>query len=158
VAISDELAALFHRDLTRLAQQLPAFTGQDVLWQCAPGITNSAGNLCLHVEGNLREFVGRLIGGLSYHRTRDQEFAANGVPLAELAARVEDLRSMVPSVISQLSDAQMQARVPGDPLGSPVSTQQFLIHLHGHLNYHLGQIDYLRRMLTRGPAVEYAQL
>jgi hypothetical protein len=33
-----------------------------------------------------------------------------------------------------------------------------LIHLHGHFNYHLGQIDYLRRILTEGATVQYAGL
>jgi DinB superfamily len=156
--IGDELAALFHRDLTRLAQQLPAFTDQDAIWQCPPGVTNSAGNLILHLEGNLREYVGRLLGGFPYHRSRDEEFAAYGIPVIELAARIDDVRCLVPSVVGQLSDAQMQATFPEDLLGSPVSTQQFLIHLHGHLNYHLGQIDYLRRVLIRGTAVQYTQM
>jgi len=158
MALGDELAALFHRDLTRLAQQLPAFTNQDAIWQCAPGITNSAGNLILHLEGNLREYVGRLLGGFPYRRARDEEFAADGIPVVELAARIDHVRRLVPSVVRQLSDAQMQATFPEDPLGSPLSTQQFLIHLLGHLNYHLGQIDYLRRVLTRGNAVQYAQM
>jgi Protein of unknown function (DUF664) len=157
MSIAVELGALFHRDLTRLAQQLPAFTDQDAIWQCAPGITNSAGNLVLHLEGNLREYVGRMLGRFPYHRVRDQEFAAKGIAVAELAARIDDIRCIVPSVLRQLSDAQIQAPFPEDPLGAPLSTQQFLIHLHGHLNYHLGQIDYLRRILTRGTAIEYAR-
>jgi hypothetical protein len=156
--IADELAALFRRDLTRLAQQLPAFTNQDALWQCAPGITNSAGNLVLHLEGNLREYVGRLLGGFPYRRVRDQEFAAKGIAVAALVTRIEDLIRLVPSVIEQLSEEQMHAPFPENPLGSAVSTQQFLIHLYGHLSYHLGQIDYLRRILTQGGAVEYARL
>jgi hypothetical protein len=68
------------------------------------------------------------------------------------------MRRLVPAVIGRLSDAQTEATFPDDPLGSPIPTRQFLISLHGHLNYHLGQIDYLRRILTRGTAIEYAQL
>jgi len=158
MAIGDELAALFHRDLSRLAQQLPAFTDYSTVWQCVPGITNSAGNLILHLEGNLREYVGRVLGGCPYNRIREEEFTAFGIPLAELAARIEELRRLVPGVIERLTDAQMEAKFPDDPLGSPVPTRQFLISLHGHLNYHLGQIDYLRRILTRGTAVEYVHL
>jgi hypothetical protein len=123
-----------------------------------PGIANSAGNLILHLEGNLREFVGRLLGGIPYNRTRDEEFAAYGFPAAELAARIEDIGRLVPLVIGQLPGARMQERFPGDPLGAPITTQCFLISLLGHLNYHLGQIDYLRRILTRGSAVDYVQL
>jgi hypothetical protein len=145
--IADELAALYRRDLLRLAQQLPAFTHPDQLWQCVPGITNSAGNLMLHLEGNLREYVGRLLGGIPYRRQRDLEFSEKGIDAAVLTARIEDTGRLVPGVIGQLSDERMQAILTENPLGAPLSTQQFLIHLYGHLSYHLGQIDYLRRML-----------
>jgi hypothetical protein len=155
--IAEELAALFRRDLIRLAQQLPAFANPDSIWECAPGVTNSAGNLVLHLDGNLREYVGRLLGGLPYRRARDQEFGAKGIAIAELVARIEEIIRLVPSVIEQLSDAQMDSPFPENVLGSPLSTQQFLIHLYGHLSYHLGQIDYLRRILTQGAAVNYAR-
>ena len=73
------LAALFSRDLTRLVQELQAFPSDESLWERAPGVKNSAGNLVLHLEGNLREFVGRQLGQVAYKRARDQEFAPNGV-------------------------------------------------------------------------------
>ncbi len=148
MAIADELAGLFQRDLTKVLQELQAFGDEDVIWRCPAGITNSAGNLVLHLEGNLREYVGRLLGGIPYRRARDQEFSGNGVPVAELAVRIEEVRGFVPRVIEGLSEAELEARFPEDPLGGPISTRQYLIHLHGHLNYHLGQINYLRRMLT----------
>ena len=148
MAITEELAELFRRDLTKLLQQLRAFTDEDAIWQCPAGIPNSAGNLVLHLEGNLREYIGRLLGGIPYCRTRDLEFSAKGVPAVEMAARIEEVRGFVPRVIEGLSAAQLDARFPEDPLGEPLSTRQFLIHLYGHLNYHLGQINYLRRMLA----------
>jgi hypothetical protein len=156
--IAHELAALFRRDLTRLAQQLPAFTNHDAIWECVPGITNSAGNLMLHLEGNLREYVGRQLGGFPYGRVRDQEFAAKGIPVAEIMLRLEEIKRVIPDIIERLSEGQMCAPFPENPLGAPLSTQQFLIHLYGHLSYHLGQIDYLRRILTQGTAIEYARL
>ena len=148
MAIADELAGLFQRDLTKLLQELRAFTDEDAIWQCPAGIPNSAGNLVLHLEGNLREYIGRQLGGIPYRRTRDLEFSAKGVPVAEMAARIEEVQGFVPRVIAGLSAAQLDARFPEDPLGGPLSTRQFLIHLYGHLDYHLGQINYLRRMLT----------
>ena len=157
MSVAVELAALFERDLTRLIQQVLAFADQPALWQGASGIHNSAGNLVLHLEGNLREFVGRLLGGIPYSRTRDLEFSNVGIPADKLNERIEDVKRLIPTVIRQLSDAQMQAAFPGDPLGTHMSTQQFLIHLHGHLNYHLGQIDYLRRMMTGGTPIEYVR-
>jgi hypothetical protein len=153
-----EIAALFHRDLTRLSQEIQAIPNDSMLWSTAPGVTNSAGNLVLHLEGNLREYIGRQLGGVPYSRQRDLEFGQTGLPAYELLKRVKELCELVPGIVSGLSQAEMEARYPEDALGVPLSTQQFLISLHGHLNYHLGQIDYLRRILTNGSAIEFAGL
>jgi uncharacterized damage-inducible protein DinB len=158
MAIQTDLAALFRRDLTRVVQQLETFPGGPALWQLAPGVTNSAGNLALHLEGNLREFIGRQLGDAPYQRRREQEFAMKGVSAAELIARLEDVAELIPRVVSSLSDEVLAAPYPSQVVGGYASTQQFLLHLLGHLNYHLGQIDYLRRFLTHGGVVDYATL
>jgi len=158
MSLADELAALYRRDLTRLAQQLSGFTEEALLWRHVPGIANPAGNLMLHLEGNLRDFIGRELGGHPYQRTRDREFAAAGISAAKLATRLAELVELIPAAIERLSEDRLCARYPGEPLGVSMSTRQFLIHLNGHLNYHLGQIDYLRRILTAGAAITYAHL
>lgn len=144
---SIELAWLYRRDLARLVRQLEAFP-DGALWQTAPGVTNAAGNLMLHLNGNLRDFVGRVIGGVAYERDRPREFAATDVPRAEIAAALAGLATLVPEVIERVEPAAWDAGYPIDVLGEPMSTRQFVVHLYGHLNYHLGQIDYLRRVLT----------
>ena len=154
---ADELADLLHRDLTRLIQQIQAFTDPGTLWQCAPGITNSAGNLALHLEGNLREYVGRIVGGIPYQRVRDQEFSQKNLTPGDLAKRIEETRQIVTTSLRQMNEDQLPNSFPGDPSGVPMSTREFLIHLYGHFNYHLGQIDYLRRLLTEGKAVDYVK-
>jgi hypothetical protein len=158
MSITAEIAALIQRDLTRLLQQLEAFPDEAALWQTVPGVTNSAGNLILHLEGNLREYVGRRLGGLSYLRQRDLEFTLSQVSIRDLAARIEELRGVIPQVIEALSPQQLEADYPDKVLGLTVSTRQFLIHLYGHLNWHLGQIDYLRRFVTGGKALDLARL
>lgn len=153
------LAQLLFRDLGKLVQQIEGFPS-GLLWKTAPGVANSAGNLALHVEGNLREYVGRQIGNLEYKRDRDGEFATKDLPQAELVIRLRDLRVKIPTVIDGLSVERLMERFPEQPLGVPMSNLQFVVHLHGHLNYHLGQIDYLRRILTGsdGGAIEYVKL
>ena len=158
MSIQNELAAVFQRDLTKVIQQLQTFPNGPALWQLAPGVTNSAGNLVLHLEGNLREFIGRQLGDVAYQRRREQEFAAKGVPTAELVTRMEEVAELIPRVVASLSDEVMAAPYPSQVVGGYASTRQFLFHLLAHLNYHLGQIDYLRRFLTRGGVVEYATL
>jgi uncharacterized damage-inducible protein DinB len=158
MSIQNELAALYRRDLTRLIQQLRQFPDGPALWQLAPGVSNSAGNLALHLEGNLREFIGRQVGDVAYQRQREQEFAKKDVPVAELIERLEGVLELVPRIVGSLSDEALAAPHPSQPMVKCSSTQQFLLHLHGHLNYHLGQIDYLRRFLTHSGAVDYATL
>ena len=158
MAFSQELAAIFRRDLVRLAQQIEAFPQDHLLWEHAPGITNSAGNLALHLEGNLREFIGRILGNLAYQRDRDKEFSDAGIGRDTLIERVKDLADKIPKVLESLSPEQLSATYPVAVLGGPLPAQQVLLHLSGHFNYHLGQIDYLRRILTEGKSVTYAGL
>ena len=158
MSLAIELAALFRRDLTRLIQELQAFPDHRTLWQVVPGVTNSAGNLALHLEGNLREYIGRQLGNVPYQRQREVEFSGTDLTAAVMAQGIEDVRELVVRVLSGLSVAELEAKYPEDVLGVPLSVQQFVISLHGHLNYHLGQIDYLRRILTQGSAVDFAGL
>ena len=158
MTIAGGLAALFSRDLTRLIQELQAFPSDGILWQRAPGVKNSAGNLVLHLEGNLREYIGRQLGNVAYSRERDQEFELTGGSRDDLIRRMEQVRDLVTTVVSRLSDGDLAAAYPEAVLDTPISSLDFLVHLHGHLNYHLGQIDYLRRILTEGSAVAFAGL
>jgi len=148
MSLAKNLALLFSRDLSRLIQQINAFPDDETLWRNLPGITNSAGNLALHIEGNLREYIGRQIGGLPYHRMRELEFSSVGLPKEELKSRLAELRDAIPAVIGELTSAQLQGEYPEVVVEIPLSTQEFLIHLYGHLNWHLGQVDYLRRALS----------
>ena len=115
-------------------------------------MTNPGGNLALHIEGNLREFVGRQLGGLPYQRNRPLEFSSREGSRAELSARLAQLREAIPTVIEGLTAAQLQSEYPEVVLDVAMSTQEFLVHLYGHLNWHLGQVDYLRRLLNKEEA------
>ena len=158
MTMTSDLALLFRRDLARLSQQVEAFPNDEALWQTLPGVTNAAGNLALHIEGNLREYVGRQLGNLPYKRNRELEFSTKGMSRRELGTRIADLRRSIPEVIEQLSSEQLDAEYPEVVLEIATSTRQLVIHLHGHLNWHLGQIDYLRRVLIGGEAIKLAGL
>ena len=154
--LSTELAELYARDLTRLIQELTAFPDTAALWKTAPGVSNAAGTLALHLEGGLRHFIGRQLGKIDYTRDRPLEFSARGVERAELISRLEAVKASIPPVIAALSEAQLDAIYPENVTGKPMKTRQWLIHLNGHLNYHLGQVDYLRRFATGNGAIELA--
>lgn len=156
--LSTELASLYARDLRRLIQELEAFPDTRTLWQTVPGVANAAGTLALHLEGNLRKYIGRQLGRIEFTRNRALEFSARDVAQAELITRMTAVATMVPAVIENLSDEALTSAYPEDVLRVPLSTRQFLVHLNGHLNYHLGQIDYLRRVTTGSGAITFAAL
>jgi len=156
--LASELAALFARDLARLIQELQAFPDTASVWKTAPGVTNAAGTLALHLEGNLREYIGRQLGQIAFKRDRPLEFSGRGVERDALIARLEAVKAQIPPVIAALSEAQLDAIYPENVISKPITTRQFLLHLEGHLNYHLGQVDYLRRFATGNGAIELAGL
>jgi hypothetical protein len=156
--LAQELAALFDRDLARLEQELRAFPDTETLWMVAPGVSNAAGTLALHLEGNLREYIGRQLGHHDYTRDRAREFSARGVPQQELLERVGALRGTIPAVIRDLAPEALAEAYPEPYNGAAITTQQFLVHLLSHFNYHLGQIDYLRRFTSGAGAIQLATL
>ena len=110
--LATELAALFARDLTRLRQEIEAFPDTATLWATAPGVSNAAGTLALHLEGNLREYVGRQVGRIDYRRDRPAEFNTRDMTREELARRAAALGAEIPAVIAGLTDAELAAAFP----------------------------------------------
>jgi len=148
MSVAKSLAELLSRDLSRLIRQIEAFPDDEGLWRTLPGITNSAGNLALHIEGNLREFVGRQLGQVPYIRKRELEFSSKGMGRKELGERLAEVNHSIPPIVAGLSTGQLEMDYPEAVLGTPMSTQAFLIHLYGHLNWHVGQVNYLRCIIV----------
>jgi uncharacterized damage-inducible protein DinB len=147
--LQDILKTLFERDLQKLRQEIETYQDEQVLWQIAPGISNSAGNLCLHLLGNLNTYIGAQLGHSGYVRHRELEFSAKDVPRAELLAGIDETRRVVAAGLSAVSDEQLAAGYPTPVFDAPASLTQFLVHLATHLTYHLGQINYHRRLLDK---------
>ncbi|HCA58460.1 MAG TPA: DinB superfamily protein [Blastocatellia bacterium] len=145
--LNDVLTKLFERDLAKLKDEIGMYSNEGDLWRVEGEIANSAGNLCLHLAGNLRHFFGTVLGGTEYVRDRDAEFASKFVPRATLLAEVDAAAREVKAVLEQITDEELQKNYPIEVFGHPMTTEFFLVHLATHLNYHLGQINYHRRML-----------
>lgn len=145
-----ELAALYERDLRRVISEIEAYPTEASLWLVQGQIANSAGNLALHLAGNLRQFVGDDLGDVPYERDRPAEFSRRNVPRAEILAELRRTLEVVLSTLTALEDARLDQTHPRQPAGFPpdMTSRSFLLHLYGHLNYHLGQINYHRRLLT----------
>ncbi len=143
-----ELGSLFQRDIDRLYTEIESYPTEASLWIISNEIANSGGNLCLHLIGNLSHFVGKEIGGLPYARDREFEFGGKNVPKAELLKGVQKLRKIMSTSLEGMNESLLEKEYPVQVFGYPMSHSYFLIHLYGHLNYHLGQINYHRRLLT----------
>ena len=147
--LNETLKSLFKRDLTKLKEEIGAYQKERNIWLVADGISNSAGNLCLHLTGNINGFIGAQMGKTGYVRQRDLEFSLKDVPRAELIQKIEDTIIMVDSVLDSITTEQLEALYPIEVFVHPMSTEYFLVHLSTHLTYHLGQINYHRRLLDK---------
>lgn len=147
-----DLALLFIRDLNRVIAEIRAYPDEDSLWRVAGLINNSAGNLALHLVGNISQFLGDDLGDVPFARDREAEFTHKNVPRAELLSGLERTRELVEQTLAALDDARLDGVHPRQPPGFPpaMTSRFFLIHLYGHLNYHLGQINYHRRLTVPG--------
>jgi uncharacterized damage-inducible protein DinB len=141
------LQSLFTRDLNKLKTEIEAYQNEEIIWKIDKNILNSAGNLSLHLIGNISHFVGAILGNSGYIRNREQEFSLKDVPRAELIQQIENTIEVVNSSLEKLSAEDLEKEYPIEPLGYKMTTDYFLIHLIGHLEYHLGQINYHRRLL-----------
>ena len=146
--LSDVLAEIYERDLNKLKTEIGLYADEGGLWKTGGEITNPAGNLCLHLTGNLRHFFGAVLGGTGYVRDRDAEFSSGGISRADMLAEIETALADVLSTLAKLSDEDFAKTYPIEVFGRPMTTGFFLTHLSTHFNYHLGQINYHRRLVA----------
>ena len=145
--LKNSLTEIFKRDLEKLKDEINLFEKEEDIWITPGSIKNSPGNLCLHICGNLNHFVGSILGKSDYVREREKEFSIKNLPRKELIEMIEKTSSIVAKTLEKLDQESFNNRYPIDVFESEMSTEFFLIHLTTHLNYHLGQINYLRRIL-----------
>ncbi|HEV8271314.1 MAG TPA: DinB family protein [Chitinophagaceae bacterium] len=141
------LKLLFDRDLKRLRAEIDMYNNEQALWHIEKNIANSAGNLCLHLVGNLNTYIGATIGKTNYIRNREQEFSLKGIPKTELLKQIDQTIIVVNSSLDNLTEDDLAKEYPILVFSEKTTTEYLLIHLTTHLTYHLGQINYHRRLL-----------
>lgn len=144
----DALARIYERDLAKLEEEIKQYPDEESLWKVGKGTSNSGGNLCLHLCGNLQYYFGTVLGNTGYKRNRPLEFSAKDVPLSEILKELQGAKRAVSEVLSRLQPGDLEKEYPEVVFDKEMNTGHFLIHLAVHLGYHLGQINYHRRMLT----------
>jgi hypothetical protein len=145
--LTKPLAEIFERDLNRLINEINLYKNENNLWVTRDGISNSAGNLALHLLGNLNYYIGTGLGHTGYVRYRDDEFALKNIPRADIISNIQNCILVVKKTLADLRESDLEKDFPIDVFGKPVSTIFMLVHLTTHLTYHLGQINYHRRLI-----------
>ncbi|MGE0451969.1 MAG: DinB family protein [Vicinamibacteria bacterium] len=148
IDVRTEVGVLLARELETFAREIELFPDDQAPWRTPPGITNSAGVLARHVCGNLKHFVGSVLGGSGFVRDRDAEFAACAGSRAELAGELRQTAALVAESLPRLEEAVLARPYPQPVAGVEVPCDRFLLHLCSHLALHLGQAGYLRRVVT----------
>jgi uncharacterized damage-inducible protein DinB len=146
--LTADLALMLTRELDGIAREIEAFPDDVSIWQAAPGVTNAAGNLALHIAGNLQHFVGTLLGNTGYVRDRDREFGQRSGTRQEVVEELRRARVVVADVLPSLPAAALETTLSPQSMPGPVPAQRLLVHLCAHAGFHLGQVGYLRRILT----------
>jgi uncharacterized damage-inducible protein DinB len=142
------LRTLILRELNALVRELEAYPSEESVWALPEGISNSAGTLALHMAGNLHHFFGAILGGEDYTRDREGEFGDRDVPRPELIRRIQAAAAAVDRVLAGMDPEVLERPFPVELTPGRPHTGLFLTHLATHLSYHLGQVDYHRRLTT----------
>jgi len=145
--LTSELKALFARDLKRLKDEIALYVDDEALWSVQEGISNTGGNLCLHLIGNLKTYIGKILGGIHYERDRPNEFNAKLIHRQHIYREIDETIIVVNQGLDCITEDQLAEDFPELIWDKPTGMVYTLIHLHGHLTYHLGQINYHRRLL-----------
>ena len=143
----ETLKSLFNRDLNKLKVEIKLYENENQLWVTDKNISNAAGNLCLHLIGNLNTYIGAQIGKTGYIRNRPLEFSLKDIPKSELIKKIEDTIVVVNNALDILTEEDLNKIYPEIVFDKEMTTGFFLVHLATHLAYHLGQINYHRRLL-----------
>jgi len=146
--LKQTLIEIYDRDLKKLRSEIEQYSNESDLWKSDGEISNSAGNLCLHLTGNLKHFIGAVLGESGYLRDRDAEFSSTGIPRDDLLSDIDSTLRVVVDSLERLAEERLSDDYPLEVFGRPMTTGYFLTHLTTHFNYHLGQINYHRRLLS----------
>jgi hypothetical protein len=147
VMLNTTLANFYERDIRKLIEEINLFQNEENLWRTHGSVRNSCGTLALHIIGGTNYLIGTTLAHTGYVRDRDNEFTDRGVKRKDLVSQLEALIPMINKTLTGFTSEQMEANYPIMFDGATRSNYYVLIQLLAHLNYHLGQINYLRRIL-----------
>ena len=143
----ETLKLLFNRDLLRLKSEINLYKDESKIWIVEKDISNSAGNLCLHLLGNLNTYIGAELGKTNYIRNRELEFSLKNISKKELINQIDSTIAVVEMSLNNITEEEIKSEYPILVFDKKSTLEYLLVHLTTHLTYHLGQINYHRRLL-----------
>ncbi len=138
----------FISNLVSLKKEIDSYPDETSLWLLTHHIKNTPANLALHLCGNLKHNIGAVIGKNNFVRERDLEFSRKGLSKSDIIIEIDFTAKMIEPVLDSLTDADLALPWPNDTFGPGQTVGSVLIRVGIHLGYHLGQINYHRRILT----------
>jgi len=147
--VVEALKELYTRDLNTLKIEIELYKNEATLWKIENSIQNSGGNLCLHLIGNLKTYIGNGLAQIGYVRQREFEFSGKFVARKDLLKEIDETIQIVNQGLNTITDEQLTENFPMGVWKKETGMAFTLLHLHAHLNYHLGQINYHRRILEQ---------
>lgn len=121
----------------------------DAVWRRSDAGSNSIGNLLLHLEGNIRQWIVCSVGGAPDHRHRSSEFAArDGADVGTLFDHLRSTLAEADAVIAGLQPADLDTRRLVQ--GRDVSVFDAVYHVVEHFSLHTGQIILLTKQYAPG--------
>ena len=130
--------------LTKLRAAVEAIPA-DALWWRPNEQSNSAGNLLLHLNGNIRQWIVCGVGGVQGSRDRAAEFSArNGPPAAALMADLESALADIDRILAGLTPADLSERRTIQ--GRELTVLEAIYHVVEHFSGHLGQIVLIAKL------------
>lgn len=142
------ITSLFERDLNKLEEEINLYKNEEDLWKIKEGISNSGGNLALHLVGSLNHFIGATLGSTGYIRERDKEFSLKNIPRLQIVQDIKNTIEVINNTLSHLTNEDIKKDFPV-PVGNKTSSMSYtLLFFVSHLSYHLGQVNYHRRLIS----------
>src|SRR3712207_5959036 len=121
------LRVLYERDLQRLYKEITLFQQEEHLWPTSGQVTNAAGNLALHLVGNLSTYIGKNLGHSPYVRDREAEFTSKNIPQQVLLHQIETTQHLVLTTLQQMQARELSQLYPENVLGYEMTTGFFLM-------------------------------
>lgn len=147
--IKETLIQIYERDIRKVIEEINLYKTEADLWRTQGEITNSGGNLALHLIGNINHFFGAVLGGTNYVRERDLEFSQKEISRAEIVEGLENAVKILKNTLNAFTEEDFEKDFPQEFGGEVHKTFFVITYMLSHLNYHLGQINYHRRFLSK---------